>query len=229
MSKQARIFTAALKPMWSEEEINDFLTKTTGALIAYIINHDKCRDLETLDKIEGHTHVYIEYTTPRKISTVANLLGVADNFVEIVNNKHAMLRYLTHKDDAEKFKYNDDEVYTNSAVTYSEAILGQTLSDKEIAQMIREGRGVDLLGVVPAHKLRTIQGFLHYEQSNRMYLQVKEMSEKLDRMSEGIDKTRELIDIFLASAADGVVDLVEALNVIGKSLDKVSRIGYRKK
>ena len=67
-----------------------------------MINHNKDVNDETGEVVELHTHIYIEYETPSKVSTVANLFGGAPNFIEVVQKKKEMLRYLTHKDQKQK-------------------------------------------------------------------------------------------------------------------------------
>ena len=188
MGKSGRVFTASLKPAWTAEEIVDWLAKHKGAFDAYVITHERDMNDDTGELAEPHTHIYIEYDTPRKVSTVANLLGVAPNFIEVVRNKKGMLRYLTHKDQPTKAKYSDDEVYTNSEVDYKTAVMGSSLSDKEIAEYIRNGRGLELLGVVPAGRLRTIQSFLQFDRSGQIADEIKRLNAKIDTIVEFTQK-----------------------------------------
>ena len=92
---QGRVFTCSLKPAWSEIAIEDFVNSLTGTCVVHAITHDKDSD-ENGEVLEAHTHFLVEYDTPRKLQTVANLFGVEPNFVEVVKSKKAMLRYLTH-------------------------------------------------------------------------------------------------------------------------------------
>lgn len=186
----SRTFTASLKPAWEQEKINDFLLNMQGTATVFIINHDKDTN-ENGEIIEAHTHVYLDYPTPRKITTISNLLNVEPNFVEIVKNKKGFLRYLTHKDEETKHKYNDDEVYTNSSVSYSATLLGNQLSDKEIADYIIQGRGIELLGVVSSSKLRTIQGFLHFDNSNMQLKEIRALNAKIDAVSKKLIEFQE--------------------------------------
>ena len=179
----SRTFTASLKPAWQQEKIEQFLLEMQGTATVFIINHDK-DTTELGEIIEAHTHVYLDYPTPRKITTISNLLGVEPNFVEMVKNKKGFLRYLTHKDEEDKYKYNDDEVYTNSSVSYTATLLGNQLSDKEIAEYIIQGKGIELLGVVSSSKLRTIQGFLHFDNSNMQLKEMRALNAKLDAVAK---------------------------------------------
>lgn len=211
-SKSGRAFSASLKPAWTQQKILDWLAEHKGAFSAYVITHDKDVNPETGEIVEPHTHVYIEYDTPRKVSTVANLLGVEENFIEVVRNKKGMLRYLTHKDQETKVKYNDEDVYTNADIDYKTAVMGAMLSDKEIAEYIRNGRGLELLGIVPAGKLRTIQAFLHFDRSGIIAEEIKRLNEKIDTIVEFTQQCKRM--------ADG---LALALRSVGNSLESSAR------
>lgn len=212
MGKTGRVFSASLKPAWTEAEIVDWLAKFKGAFDAYVITHTKDMNDDTGELAEPHTHFYIEYDTPRKVSTVANLLGVADNFVEVVRNKKGMLRYLTHKDQPTKAKYSDDEVYTNSEVDYKTAVMGSSLSDKEVAEYLRNGRGLELLGVVPASRLRTIQAFLQFDRSNHIADEIKRLNSKIETIVEFTQKCSRMAD-----------ELALALRSVGSSFEVSAR------
>jgi hypothetical protein len=178
-----RTFAASLKPVWELKKIERFLLNMQGTATVFIINHDKDYN-EHGEVVEPHTHVYIDYPTPRKITTVANLLEVETNFIELVKNKKGFLRYLTHKDEDDKYKYSDDEVYTNSSVSYTATLLGNQLSDREIAEYIMQGKGIELLGIVSSSKLRTIQGFLHFDNSNMQLKEIRALNDKLDAVAD---------------------------------------------
>lgn len=188
-----RTFTASLKPAWEQQKIDEFLLQMQGTATVYIINHDK--DTNKLGElIEKHTHVYIDYPTPRKITTVSNLLGVEPNFIELVKNKKGFLRYLTHKDEEEKHKYSDDEVYTNNSVSYTAILLGNQLSDKEIAEYLIQGRGIELLGVVSSGKLRTIQSFLHFDSANMQLKEIRALNAKIDAVGRTLNELQLLAE-----------------------------------
>lgn len=79
------------------EPINDFAKWA-------VIKHDK-------DIASVHYHIAIAYKDARPISTVANLLGVAPNFVKVwdsrVNNLWSYLTHSTENASAEKYHYDD--------------------------------------------------------------------------------------------------------------------------
>lgn len=232
-NKTGRVFTSSLKPAWDSAKVDDFLQRTKGGCVVYIINHD--RDVnEDGAVLEEHTHIYIEYDTPRKLSTVANLLGVELNFIEIVRNKKGMLRYLTHKDQNTKVKYDDEEVYTNADLTYSQAVAGASMNDRDIAEYIRSGRGLDLLGVVPAGKLRTIQSFLHFDTSKQVLAEIEGLREDvdsmrltLDRVAEYTDNAQELADFLVSALQDAGDKTLLAAEELSGALKQINRISRR--
>lgn len=223
-----RVFGASLKPVWSVEQIEDFLINTNGDMNVFIINHDKDVDEEG-GKVEAHTHIYIEYSTPRKITTVANLLNVEANFIEIVRNKKGYLRYLTHMDEDEKYRYSNDEVYSNSPVPYEQLILGNSMTDKEIAEYIVQGKGMELLGMVSASKLRTIQGFVHFDQSNTFLREIRDLNRKIDRIVEIAEDVEKATQTFIGVINQGIMSIPEALNTIGTEMKKIRLMAPRKK
>lgn len=180
----SRLFTASLKPEWEKNKIDKFIKSMAGSAKVWVITHNKDQT-EQGEPIDPHTHFILEYETPRKLSTVGNLLNVATNFIELGQSKKALLRYLTHKDDPEKFQYSDDEVITNSG-NYTDQILAGNLTDKQIAEFIKDGRGYDLLDLVPANKLRTIQAFLSFDRSGQISNQLIKVSDQLTFMNEHI-------------------------------------------
>lgn len=205
-----RTFTASLKPAWEHEKIEKFLLDMQGTATVFIINHDKDYN-ENGEVVEPHTHVYIDYATPRKITTVANLLEVEPNFIELVKNKKGFLRYLTHKDEEDKYKYSDDEVYTNSSVSYTATLLGNQLSDREIAEYIIQGKGIELLGIVSSSKLRTIQGFLHFDNSNMQLKEIRALNAKLDAVADKLKQFEQFAYNAVEQAGSDVQKMADAL------------------
>ena len=219
-----RVFTASLKPHWTNEKIADWLAETKGALSAYIITHDKDYNTETGEIVEAHTHIYIEYDTPRKITTVARLLGVEPNFIEVVRNKKGVLRYLTHKDQETKAKYDDEQVYTNAEIDYTTAVMGATMSDKDIAEYIVKGRGMELLGVVSPNRLRTIQSFLHFDRSGQIQQEVQALNSKLDMIVAFTQECKVLADNLVEALQGAGGQILEGAKKLAYSLGRVKAL-----
>lgn len=203
----ARTYSASLKPSWTREEIIDLANKMVGSAIVFGITHDKDID-ENGELVEAHTHLLIDYETPRKITTVSNLFGVADNFIEVVKNKKGFLRYLTHLDEPDKYKYDSSEVITNSDIPYDLVLLGSNMTDKEIAKAIMEGKGYDLIGIVSSSKLRTIQAFIHYDQNNSMLKELRALRSQNEQILDSFYNVREIV----VSLTSGVNKTVNEIN-----------------
>ena len=68
---------------------------------AYII-HDK-------DDTRPHYHIYLNFDYPVSVELVAKWFQVPDNFINRVKGRKAdILKYLTHSNDSQKFKYQYD-------------------------------------------------------------------------------------------------------------------------
>lgn len=203
----ARTYSASLKPSWTREEISDLANKMFGTALVFGITHDKDID-DNGELVEAHTHLLIDYETPRKISTVSNLLGVADNFIEVVKNKKGFLRYLTHLDEPDKYKYDISQVITNSDIPYDLVLLGNNMTDKEIAKAIMEGKGYDLIGIVSSSKLRTIQAFIHYDQNNNMLNELRALRSQNEQILDSFNNVREIV----VSLTSGVNKTINEFN-----------------
>ncbi len=221
-----RVFGASLKPVWSETKIHEFLNRTRGDIMVYIINHNQDTN-ELGERVEAHTHIYLEYVNPRKLTTVANLLGVEANFIEIIRNKKGYLRYLTHLDEEEKHRYEASEVYTNSEQEYSMRVRGNAITDKEIAEYLKQGRGMELLGLVSASRLRTIQSFMHFDNSNQVLAEIRHLNSKMDGIIEVVDN----VDSFIKNAGElinsGIMSMSESFEVIAAEMTKVRKLAVR--
>ena len=219
-SKSGRVFQASLKPYWTKEKSEKFAKDMKGTATVFIINHDKDTDDDGV-VLEPHTHVFLEYETPRKLSTIANLLGVAENFVEIVRSKKGMLRYLTHKDEQNKHKYDDDEVITNSPIPYKDVVLGASLSDKEIADYLINGKGFELLGVVSASKLRTIQSFLAFDRTGEINKKLDKLTSEFEQVSETVKNIDGILTDFEGHVKNAGGEILSGFKLIAEEIKKV--------
>lgn len=89
----------------------------------WYIYHDS--DLDDNGSIKKkHLHLVCYDSSPATIQkAIKNFEGCTlPNLVEAVRNGRAMLRYLIHKDDSDKFQYNSSLVQTNNIGQFLEAI-----------------------------------------------------------------------------------------------------------
>lgn len=215
---KGRNFTVAVRPAHTQEQMTVILHELKGTAKALAITHDRDIKAETGELVEAHTHYLIMYNTPRNLSTVANLFNVDDNQIELVKSTVGMIRYLTHLDNDEKAQYAPFEVFTNTIETYEELAQMFEYSDRDIYEMIREDKMEELIGRVPAQRLKTIQQ-LHYYQSERgtkrkielLTAQVANFSELVDNIYKEAKKALEL------GSAGAVMALKEIAVTIAKA------------
>ena len=190
--QQSRVFTASLKPAWTEDQIKSFLNHNKANFECWIITHDN--DYKDNGELkEPHTHILIRYDNPRKISTISKLLNVPTNFIEKVSSFKSMLRYLTHMDNPEKSPYAPFEVYTNTAYDYM-ALSHQDLNNKQIIDYIRNGRDMDLLDMgVPMNKITIAQRYILNQ--NQIH-KTEDLIGKLDTLISVNQRTTRMLHTF---------------------------------
>lgn len=222
---QSRVFTASLKPAWSKQKAQEFVESNKGIFECYVVNHNQDQNEEG-EIIEEHTHIVLIYSTPRKISTVSNVLQVAPNFIETVGNKIGMLRYLTHKDQPKKHPYPDSEVITNS-IPYEEVIAGASMTDKEIIETVLNGKEFDLIGVVSMSKIRLAQSLVHNKRlaSAEVNLAlIRDQNAKLQATIEVMSQSVERIDGYFTQLVSNLTTVgVKAQEGIVKIAEEIKR------
>jgi hypothetical protein len=224
MSKTARTFTVSLKPMWDDVDIIKLLRDLKGTATVWAVNHDKDKkynqEENTTEPIDPHTHFLIDYETPRKISTIANLFNVDENFIEIVKSKKAMLRYLTHKDDDDKYKYDDDAVLTNDHTPYALTVLGDMMSNHEIAKGIIEGKALELMDIVSPQRIRTIQAIVQYDKTSSLHQEIKLLNDRFNEVHTILTDVRDVAVNYIEKSQNDANRAVEALLMIANALNK---------
>uniref|UniRef100_A0AAU8AZ40 Replication protein n=1 Tax=Dulem virus 75 TaxID=3145786 RepID=A0AAU8AZ40_9VIRU len=103
-SKKYRNFSAV---MYEQPDIKN----VSAQRWAYIL-HDK--DIEKDGSLKkAHYHILLEFVNPRSVSSVAKMLGIAENMVEIVYSVEGSRLYLTHANAPDKTQYDVSEVVAN--------------------------------------------------------------------------------------------------------------------
>lgn len=109
--RQSRTFTFELYPEWSF--FNNIVSHIVKEKYAMILHDKDTNDDGTIKK--PHVHVVVRYGGKRLVTSVKNeyaKYGMEKRFVDTCNER-AMLRYLIHLDDPDKYQYNKSEVDTN--------------------------------------------------------------------------------------------------------------------
>lgn len=108
----------------------------------YMCEHDKDKNEDGSMK-KAHTHVVLFTGRKQARSTIANVLGIGENYTSYVNDVEDELLYLTHKcpKGRDKHQYDDSEVETNSQVDYTTRAQAETsryLTDEDRFDLLEE-------------------------------------------------------------------------------------------
>lgn len=218
-----RTFTIAVRPELSKIEQLEIINQLNGVAIVWSITHDK--DIDENGAITSpHTHFLIDYKTPRRVSTVANIFGVENNHIELVRNKHGMIRYLTHLDDDEKYQYDPDDVLTNDKITYLERILSSELTNSDIVNYFKQGRGLELIDIVPPAKLRAIQSLLAFDNSNALQVEIRALRDDISVLQGSIDTVNRIAGSFLDGLEHTAKDLSIGMKAIATEMSKSTKM-----
>lgn len=119
--KKARVFTAEIYP---ESAPADWLDRAKATHLDMLISpiHNKDVNPDNTPK-KPHYHIMAFWDSPTTFNNAQNVLsglGVANGHIEFVESTPGMARYLTHKDNPEKFQYNAEDVIVLGAINYEE-------------------------------------------------------------------------------------------------------------
>ena len=135
-----------------KEQLKDILEVIKGVNAYWFILHDKDINLETGELKQEHYHIIVEYNQPSTKTSATNqltkylekigLLKICPNIrVNKIQNLKKYMRYLTHKDNKEKYQYQDNEVITNTPDQYKDIIdidISDLTTDKKILMFFQD-------------------------------------------------------------------------------------------
>lgn len=116
------------------------------------ITHDKDVNEETGELKKAHIHVVGHRLTadgkdsPCSKMTVANALGIPENYIEPCKSEAAMIRYLVHADNPEKFQYERKDINANFSL--EKFFKDRSADSRRIAEYIIERRPSTVTEVV---------------------------------------------------------------------------------
>jgi hypothetical protein len=106
--------------------------------------------------------------------------------------------------------------------------MGNSLSDKEIAHMIHEGRGMELMGVVSVNKLRTIQAFLQYDRSGKIHAEIKAMADVVMRIDEHLTYAAKEVATMMKLMPDMTDKIAKGFMTIANEIAKARTISHKR-
>lgn len=109
MNDRYRLFSLILYEDTTSYNIKEVLKNIKAyKFYAYII-HDK--DLQESGEVKKkHFHVIIKLDNATTIKALAKKIGIPENFIQHARNERAMVRYLIHFDDDDKYQYQLSEI-----------------------------------------------------------------------------------------------------------------------
>lgn len=127
-------------------------------------------------------------------------------------------------DEEDKHRYQADEVYTNHNQSYEMLVLGNSITDKEIAEYLKQGRGMELLGLVSASRLRTIQSFIHFDTSNFVLDEIRQLNRKIDTIVEIANDVEKIASNAVNMVQSGLLSMSESFEIIANEMIKVRKV-----
>ena len=86
------------------------------------------------DEGSPHYHFLIRHNGSRSVWQIADKLGISGQYVQVCRKVVAFRRYMLHLDSDDKKKYSIDDVFTNSRVSFQEAIAGN--QDRDVYTLL---------------------------------------------------------------------------------------------
>lgn len=130
MAEKFRVFSGVIYPDSESYNYEDIL-----ALLpmfkeyAYALHDSDVNDDGDLKK--AHIH-WVGRGDPRRLSSVASKLGLAEHDIEIGRDFKALVQYLIHKNDPDKFQYDSSIVVSNLSD------IGKYYRDLSEGQIVRD-------------------------------------------------------------------------------------------
>lgn len=146
---------------------------------AYILHDSDTLDTGELKK--PHYHVVFTFPNPRYLSSVAEDLGIPENYIERCLKLNSALRYLIHADNPDKFQYSL-ECVGGTLKSKLEKLLGDVSEEAQVLQLIQ------YLDETPGNV--TYRDFLFFACQNGLYSSFRRlgygMKLLLDSHNEGM-------------------------------------------
>ena len=109
ISKKYRHFLILL---YEDSTSYDF--KNVMSIVKAQKNYAYIKHLPESNEKKNHFHVILSFENATKKDTLSKKLGVAPNYIDEIKNFRSICRYLTHKDDDDKFQYDISQVVVSN-------------------------------------------------------------------------------------------------------------------
>lgn len=198
---RSRTFTIELYPEWAN--FNDILAYIKKFNYAYIVHDKDVANQETGEIKKMHAHVVLKYRSRRTLSSVKaeyKTIGVPDNLINTCNER-AMLRYLIHVDDLDKYQYQKSDVITNMQDVFEKALFDEITPPEQLEKI---GQWID----DQENKIIKTRDVQKYAIKNNCYAALRSNGSLIGKM---ISEHNHEIDIAITS--EKAIDKVRAMYV----------------
>lgn len=89
--------------VWTAQDVEKWDRENPGKPFPYQLGTDK----------KAHIHLVVKFDNSKELGFVARTLGIDSRFVQKVESRSGMMRYLLHKDNPEKYQYPVTDLITN--------------------------------------------------------------------------------------------------------------------
>lgn len=132
MEDRYRLFSIVLYEESESYDFKDVLFNIKSYKFYAYIRHNKDIFDDGTDK-KVHYHFLIKLDNACTLQALSKKLGVPKNYIIHVRNERAMIRYLIHFDDEDKFQYSFDEIHCSRSY---QRYIKKCFEDKETEEQI---------------------------------------------------------------------------------------------
>lgn len=140
--------------LYNEEEYKRIIKKINEDTEWASAVHDKDIIEETGEIKKTHIHLQIYNKIQKSLKSWAKYLEIEENRIEIIRNKVKAIRYLIHKDNLEKYQYEENIIESNFNIKpYFKTKDQETNELKTIIEYIKNWNGIIKLSYILEYAL----------------------------------------------------------------------------
>ena len=132
MNDRFRLFTLVLYEESEKYNFKEVLKNIKSYKFYAYIKHDRDVFDDGSDK-QVHYHFLIKLDNACTVKALSKKIGVPDNYIQHVRNERAMIRYLIHFDDEDKFQYDFNSIHCSRSY---QRFVKKCFDDKETEDII---------------------------------------------------------------------------------------------
>lgn len=168
MEDRFRLFSLVLYKESESYDFNEVMFNVKSYKFYAYIRHDEDINDEGRKK-KCHFHVILKLDNACTINALSKKLGIPINFIQHIRNERAMIRYLIHFDDEDKYQYNFEEIKCSRNY---QRFIKKCFEDKETEEQIISNINIfinNLNGLSYSQALFTLIAFVNDNAYDTIY------------------------------------------------------------